>query len=259
MSGEKTDGDGQNAISGYIAECKQRGIPILPPNINTSGADFVALPDGIHYRITTIKHVGDSAIDHIRELRPITSFEDYLLRHDKSKCNKAVTINLIKAGAFDFDNENRAELLWQYDMSKRTKTQIKNDYQCEPYLWNDNVKMAWEKEVLGMYLSLHPMERYGFRSLDEYEDGVRGKALQGGEVTEVYAFHPRKDPKNPKMAWITLNTLFGTIKVVVFARDYARQDVQSLFQTGNIVLIRGTKQGKELLFDSGEILEENRG
>jgi DNA polymerase-3 subunit alpha len=144
-------------------------------------------------------------------------------------------------------------------MTQRKKTQIKNGFQCERYAYDDNIKMMWEKEVLGMYLSQHPMEKYGFKPLDAYTDNERGKALQGGEVAEVFDFHPKKDPSNPKMAWVTLNTLYGTVKVVIFARDYARTDVQSLFTKGNILLIRGTKQGKELLFDSGELLEERHG
>lgn len=259
MSGCKTDGDGQNEIAGYIAECKQRGITILPPDINTSADKFIASDRGIHYRITTIKHVGDGAIKWIMENRPFASFEDFLLRRDTSIIKKNIIVNLIKAGAFDFDNTDRSELMWQYDMSQRKKTQIKNGFECERYEYNDDVKMAWEMDVLGMYLSLHPMEKYGFKSIDDYTDGERGKCLQGGEIVEVKDFHPRKDPSNPKMAWVTVNTLYGQIKVVIFARDWARTDVQELFFKGNIVLLRGTKQGKELLFDSGEVLETKGG
>jgi DNA polymerase-3 subunit alpha len=255
MSGAKTDGDGQNEIAGYIAECKQRGINILPPDINSSTDKFVASGGGIHYRISTISHVGQSAVEWIVANRPFSSFEDFLLRKDTRIIKKNIIVNLIKAGCFDFDEPKRDELMWQYDMSLRKKTQIKNEFQCDRYNYDDNMKMAWEMDVLGMYLSMHPMEKYGFKPLDVYTDGERGKALQGGEVVEVNDFHPRKDPKNPKMAWVTVNTLYGVLKVVIFARDWARLDNQELFVKGNIVLLRGTKQGKELLFDSGEVLE----
>jgi len=160
---------------------------------------------------------------------------------------------LIKAGAFDFDEPNRAKLLWRFDMSERTKTQIKEDYQCDIYEWNDNVKCEWEKEVLGMYLSLHPMERYGFKPLDEYNDG--GSALQGGEVSEVFEFHPQKNPKKAKMAFVTINTLYGHVKLVVFAGIWAREDVQEALQVGNLVLVRGKRSGNDVLLDSVEILD----
>jgi DNA polymerase-3 subunit alpha len=252
MSGAKTDGDGQNEIAGYIAECKQRGIQILPPDINSSGLNFVASDRGIHYRITTIKHVGESAIEHLLELRPFTSFEDFITRRT-SKINKACVINLVKAGAFDSFNGNRADLLWEFDMSQRKKTQIKNGFQCDRYEYDDTIKLNWEKEVLGMYLSAHPMEKYGFKNIESYDEN--NNIIQGGEVSEVYAFHPQKNPEKPKMAWVTLNTLYGNVKVVIFARDWARTDVQDLFTKGNVILVRGKKQAREMLYNSGEVLE----
>jgi DNA polymerase-3 subunit alpha len=254
MSGAKTDGDGQNEIAGYIAECKQRGITILPPDINSGGTNFVASDRGIHYRITTIKHVGESAVEWIMDNRPFASFDDFLARRVTNKVNKACVVNLIKAGAFDSLNPNRDVLMWEFDMSQRKKTDIKNGVETPRYEYDDKVKMLWEKEVLGMYLSAHPMERYGFKNIEEYEDGK--VALQGGEIAEVYAFHPQKNPAKPKMAWVTINTLFGNVKVVVFAREYARADVQDMFQKGNIVLVKGTRQGREILYNSGEVLEQ---
>jgi DNA polymerase-3 subunit alpha len=253
MSGCKTDGDGQNEIAGYIAECKQRGIQILPPDINTSGLNFVASDRGIHYRITTIKHVGETAIESLLELRPFASFEDFLTRRT-SKINKACVINLVKAGAFDSFHDDRAELLWEFDMSQRKKTQIKNGFECDRYEYDDTIKLNWEKEVLGMYLSAHPMEKYGFKNIESYDEN--SNIIQGGEVSEVYAFHPQKNPEKPKMAWITLNTLYGNVKIVVFARDWARTDVQDLFTKGNIILVRGKKQAREMLYNSGEVLEQ---
>lgn len=256
MSGCKTDGDGQSEISGYIAECKERGIQILPPDINTSGDNFVVSDRGIHYRLTTIKHVGESAIKHIYELRPIASFEDFLLRKDKSKAKKNVIINLIKAGAFDFDNQDRSELMYQFDLTQRTKTQIKNNEEVDRYEYDDNMKMEWEKDVLGMYLSAHPMEKYGFKRLEEYNDNSH--ALQGGEVVSVYEFHPQKNPAKPKMAFITINTLYGVLKTVVFARDWADVGVKLAYCPRNIVLIRGTRSGKDILHNTVEVLENKQ-
>lgn len=253
MSGEDTDNDGQNAISAYIAECKEKGINVLPPNINSSSDVFTVNSDGsINYRVTTIKHVGKSAIKHIDSLRPIASFKDFLSRRERRYVKKNVMTNLIKAGAFDFDNPNRAELLWEFEMSERTRTQINNDEQLPRHEWNDEVKCEWEKEVLGMYLSAHPMEKYGFKPLDEYEEGQ--EALQGGEVSDVFEFHPRRDPSNPKMAFVTIDTLFGSVKLVVFASYWSRKDVREACTEGNIILVRGKRSGNDVLLNSVEIL-----
>lgn len=253
MSGEKTDGNGQTAIAGYIAECKSRGIKVLPPDINNSGDNFVIADGGINYRITTIKHVGESAIEHINELRPITSFDDFLERREKKHAKKNVIVNLIKAGAFDFDNPNRAELLWNFDMSQRTKTQIKEGVETPKYPWNDNVKCDWEQEVLGMYLSIHPMERFGFRALDEYKDNEM--CIQGGEVKTVFEFHPKKDPNKPKMAFVTIDTLHGHVKLVVWASVWEQEKNRAVLTPGNIALIRGKRSGNDMTVDSVEELE----
>lgn len=251
MSGEKTDGDGQERISAYIAEAKGRGLKILPPDINNSGDDFVVADGGINYRITTVKHVGDSAIEHIKELRPIASFDDFLERREKRFVKKNVMVNLIKAGAFDFDNPNRAELLHHFDMSERTKTQIKEEHITQEYEYNDVIKCDWEKEVLGMYLSIHPMERYGFKALSSFDEGT--DALQGGEVASVYAFHPKKDPNRPKMAFVNIDTLYGHVKLVVFANIW--ETTEDIFKVGNLVLIRGKRQNSDVLVNHAEVLE----
>lgn len=250
MSSEKTDGVGQDAISGYIAECKQRGINILPPDVNKSGEEFVVSDKGINYRITTIKSVGDSAIVGIENLRPIKSFEDFMERKEKKFIKKNVVTNLIKAGCFDFDNPNRAHLLWLADMSNRTATQIKTDMQCPVYEWNDNIKAEWEHEVLGMYLSIHPMEKYGFKPLDTFADGQQ--ALQGGEVSEVKVF---KDKKGNEMAFVFLNTLYGKVKILIFASTWKSQEIQNNFKEKNIVLVRGKRSGHDILLDKVEVLK----
>lgn len=253
MSSEKTDGDGQTIIAGYIAECKQKGIKILPPDINLSEEDFIVTKGGINYRLTTIKHVGNSAIRHIKILRPIKSFDDFLERREKRYVKKNILVNLIKAGCFDFDNPNRAELLWKVDMEERTKTQIKQNYQCPKHTWNDKIKAEWEKEVLGMYLSTHPMEKYGFKPLNNYKDG--GQALQGGEINDIKII---RDRNNNEMAFVFLDTLFGNLKIIIFSSVWRYKNIQKQIQIGNIILIRGRRSGNDFLLDSLEVLEEKK-
>ena len=254
MSGAKTDGIGQNEIAGYIAECKQRGIKLLPPDINNSGDLFVVADGGINYRITTIRHVGDSAISHIHDLRPVSSFDDFMARREKKYVKKNVMLNLIKAGAFDFDEPNRAVLEWRFNMSERTKTQIKEGYEVPMREFNDRTKCEWEKEVLGMYLSIHPMERYGFQPLEYYKDGI--SCIQGGEVMTIYAFHPQKNPDKPEMAFIQINTLYGIVKLVVFHHIWANEAIKKALTIGNLVLIKGKRSGNDVLVDEAEVLED---
>jgi DNA polymerase-3 subunit alpha len=249
MSSEKTDGDGQNAIAGYIQECKQKGIKILPPDINLSASDYTVTNSGINYRITTIKHVGESAINSILNLRPIKSFDDFLERREKATIKLNVLVNLIKAGCFDFDNPNRAELLWRVDMANRTKKQIKEGYEIAKYEWNDTIKAEWEKEVLGMYLSIHPMERYGFKPLNDYKDGE--KCIQGGQVAEIKTFNDRKG--NP-MSFVFIDTLYGRVKLLVFSSLWARETVRDILTLGNTILVKGRRSGSDVLFDEGELL-----
>lgn len=251
MSSEPTDGVGQDKISGYIAECKQRGINILPPDINISDEDFVVTDKGINYRITTITHVGTNAIEGIKKIRPIKSFEDFLERRERRYVRQNVLINLIKAGCFDFDNPNRAELMWQLDMNERTKTQIKNGYECPRYEWNDKVKAEWEKDALGMYLSFHPLEKYGFKALDTFEENAR--ALQGGEVYEVKEI---KDRNGNMMAFVFINTLYGNVKVLVFSSMWKRRGIREQCGLGNIVMIKGKRSGDAIICNEIEVLEK---
>lgn len=250
MSSEKTDGDGQDAISGIMAECKKIGIPILPPDINLSDDMFTVNNGGINYRITTIKHVGESAIAHIRDLRPISSFDDFLERKESRYAKKNVIINLIKAGAFDFDNPNRAHLLWKLDMSLRTKTQIKNDVQVDTYDWSDKIKTEWEKEVLGMYLSLHPLEKYGYKSLESFSEG--SYAMIGGEIYDMRVFN---DKNGNEMAFIHINTLYGNVKVLGFSFKWKEKYIQNMMKIGNVVMVRGQRSGNDIKLDDSELLE----
>lgn len=253
MSSEKTDADGQDKIAGYIAECKQRGLKILPPDINESDDDFVIVKGGINYRITAIKHVGDSAIESIQALRPIKSFEDFMARREKRHIKRNVLVNLIKAGCFDFDNTNRADLLWQVDMENRTKKQIKEEVECTKYGWNDKIKAEWEKEVLGMYLSNHPMEKYGFKPLSDFNDGQY--AMQGGEIYDMRIF---KDKNSNEMCFAFINTLYGNIKVLIFSSTWKDKKIQEDIQIGNIVLIKGRRSGNDVILNEVEVLEKER-
>jgi len=239
----------QSKIAELIIECKEKGIKILPPDINKSGEYFTVNDDSINYRISTIKHVGESAVKHIKELRPIKDFEDFLNRREKKYIKQNVVQNLIKAGCFDFCNEKRAFLLWKLDMDNRTPKQLKNNIQLPTYDWNEEIKAEWEYEVLGMYLSIHPLERFGFKPLSSFSDGQY--CIQGGKVYDIKVF---QDKNKNEMAFIWLSTLFGNVKTIVFASSWKAEATKKLFNLGRLLLIRGRKSGNSVIFDSGEDL-----
>jgi DNA polymerase-3 subunit alpha len=245
-----SDGDDSEKIATYIAECKKRGISILPPDINKSNEYFKVEDNGIRYRITTIKHVGESAINHIKQLRPIKSFEDFMERREKSYIKQNVLVNLIKSGCFDFDNDNRGDLLHIAEMSNRTSKEIKNNVITFVYNWNDTLKSEWEKQSLGMYLSTHPMEKYGFKSLTTYkEDEI---CLVGGEVVDLTI---RNDKKNNPMAFVNVDTLYGVVRVLVFSSIWKEEDLQKTLSIGNFVMVKGKKSGDSVLLNTAEVLQ----
>jgi DNA polymerase-3 subunit alpha len=243
------EGDDQDAISAYIAECKTRGIAILPPDINHSSDDFVPTLDGIRFRINTIRHVGESALKGIYELRPVASFDDFMARRKKSEVKANTLDSLIKAGCFDFDEPNRALLLWKVDMMNRTITQVKNDVICPRYDWNDTIKAALEFSVLGMYLSLHPLSRFRLPSIHSFAENEEARI--GGRVTNVEV---RPDKKGNNMGFVTLDTEHGSVRVLIFSFHWARKDTQALFVEDSLIEVKGKKSGDSLLYSWGSVL-----
>lgn len=241
MSSAKTDGDGQSEIANYIAECKNKGIAILPPDINYSSDEFVVNKSGIAYRITAISHVGDSAIKNILSLRPIKSFDDFMERREKKHIKQNVLVNLIKAGCFDFDNPNRGELLNQLESMKKKPVTIE---------YNDSIKAEWEKEVLGLYLSSHPLDKYGFKQLNTYGDG--DNCLAGGILYDLKIFN---DKKGNEMAFGFIDSIYGNIKLIFFSRTWANKSIKKCVDIGTTLLVRGKKSGGDIIVDSLEVLK----
>lgn len=250
MSNEDSGTEGQIAISEYINELKTRKIKLLPPDVNISEDKFTPTEEGIRFKINVVRHLGDTALKALNRMLPIKSFDDFLERRVKRHMRKNTVTNLIKAGCFDFDNPNRAELLWKFNMSHRTKTEIKNDVQYDKPEWNKSVKAQWEKEALGMYLSSHPMEKYSFKKFETFQDN--GYAFQGGEITEITEV---TDKNNNKMAFVSLDTLFGIVKVIVFASHYEKKEVQNLLEVGKQVMVKGKRSGDSLLLNEMEELK----
>jgi DNA polymerase III alpha subunit len=142
----------------------------------------------------------------------------------------------------DWTGKTRSTMLWEFDMSERTKTQIKNNIQLQTY--PEGYEHIYEYDSLGIYLTRHPMEGKG----DDF-NAVRDEetCTLYGIIFEI-AVNKQKNGKD--MAFVTLNTANGNVKVLVFANMYERPVTKSQIFKGNYVLIRGRKSKSSLMLDS---------
>ena len=174
----------QNAdkIVKYIAECREMGIDILPPDINESYKHFTVIGNQIRFGLAAVKNVGDAAIDAIllerEEKGTFESLFDFCKRVDSRKVNRRVIESLIKCGAFDFSKYHRSQMLTaleefldrsQWVQRKKEEAQmnmwmpiLKETEESYPEIdeFPENQLIAFEKETIGFYISRHPLSRY---------------------------------------------------------------------------------------------------
>jgi DNA polymerase-3 subunit alpha len=254
----------------YIGHARDRGIPVLAPEVNSSERDFAVVPEGIRFGFGGVKNVGDAAIDAILETRaeggPFTSLYDFVRRIDSRRVNRRVIESLIRCGAFDFTKATRASL-WQglaaaleraqRDLRDRELGQVSlfgvELQTAEPALpevaeWADAELLAGEKEMLGFYVTGHPLREHArplelftsFR-LDRIPDdpGRRREVWIGGMLGGLRVQNTRK---GDLMARATLEDLGGTLDVVFFPKTYAK--FSALLQGDAPVLVKGNVAGE---------------
>ena len=238
----------QSKVESLIAECKKKGIKILPPDINKGSYKFEGTKEGIRIPINYLKGIGEDVVKYIqKELVPITSFEDMLDRGIKKYIKKNVVMAMIKAGIFDFENEDREHFMWVYAMRNRKKTDIKNGIESEHIYYDEKVKLQWERDVYGMYLSKHPLEDYNARSISDYTDEM--VAIQVIEVTDMRT-HLQKNGK--EMCFMTGSNQHGALKCLIFANTWAEQDIKDKVKVGNILLAKGKRSGNDMIINDLE-------
>lgn len=238
----------QDAVEGLIAECKKKGIKILPPDINKGSYKFEGTRKGIRIPINYLKGIGEDVVKYIeKELIPITSFEDMLDRGIKKYIKKNVVIAMIKAGIFDFENEDRSYFLWLFDMRNRKKTDIKNGVECPRYEYDDRIKLQWEKDVYGMYLSAHPLDTRNARSIHDFIEGEN--AVQVIEKREVIE---RMQRDGRPFAFLMGSNQHGALKCMVFAELWSSEDVKEIINNNDCLLVKGRKSGNDLILNEVE-------
>ena len=258
-------------IATYITDAKRHGITILPPNINESFVKFTALPKDhvIRFGIGSIKTVGEVASKIIIEERKqngnYLDFRDFVERTNKMGVNKKAIESLIKVGAFDCFKENRGTLLKSYEDIIDSVNNVNTGFSGQTSMFDmiedakdvtytvvedisNNEKLKYEKELLGMYVSGHPLEKVykyiekkiNFNS-DMLEKMKLGKLHMKNNVTMVTSgmisdVTRKTTKKGNLMVFVILEDIYGEMELILFENQYMR--FKELLKEDNIVAVK---------------------
>ncbi|MFA5146009.1 MAG: DNA polymerase III subunit alpha [Candidatus Omnitrophota bacterium] len=268
--------DNLDKIAAYINEAVRMGIKILPPDINESFANFTVIGESIRFGLVAVKNVGQGAIDSIITMRQkdgrFKSIYDFTERVDPRLVNRKVIESLIKCGAMDSLGLFRSQLAAIIDKALEAAGNIHKDkmngqlsffdkfqdeenfkktFQDIPNIqeWPENQLLAYEKELLGFYITKHPLARFEkllntystceITSLETQRDG--DEILLGGIISKVKFTVTRKT--NEKMAIVTLEDLSGTVEVLVFPSTFAKWG--NLVKQDGMVFMKGRLNMRE--------------
>ncbi len=268
--------DNSGKVAEYIYSCRQMGIQILPPDINKSVGTFSVENGNIRFGLTAIKSVGRPVIQAIIEERnergEFKHLKDFIERMGGREVNKRTIENFIKAGVFDslggtrkqfmmiyiqimdqVNQERKYSMTGQMSLFDLVDDEQKKEFEIPlPKVgeYEKENKLAFEKEVLGVYLTGHPLEDYEEKwkksisrtTLDFQIDDETGrsrvrdgaKEIVGGMITNKTIKYTRN---NKTMAFLTIEDLMGTVEVVVFPRDYERN--QNYLNEDSKVFVKG--------------------
>lgn len=268
--------DNPGKVAEYIYACRQMGIEILPPDINKGYGSFSVDNGKIRYGLTAIKSIGRPVIESIikerKENGEFKNLKDFIERLSGKEVNKRTIENFIKSGAFDglggtrkqfmviyvqildqVNQERKYSMTGQMSLFDLVSDEQKADFDIPlPNVgeYEKETKLAFEKEVLGVYLTGHPMEEYEDKwrksisrtTLDFQldEESGRTKVHDGAKeiIGGIIAGKTIKYTKNNKtMAFLTIEDLAGTVEVVVFPKDYEKY--QNYLAEENKVFIKG--------------------
>ena len=269
--------DNPTKVAEYIYVCRQMGIRILPPDINKGEADFSVDGGDIRYGLAAITSIGRPVIRAIvndrKELGEFRNLEDFITRiSSRELMNKRLVENLIKAGALDvlggtrkqfmsiyiqivdhMQQEKKNSMVGQMSLFDVVSEEQKEEFQIRMPDVGEYTKenlLGFEKEVLGVYVSGHPLEPYEeeWRKVisattadfqvdpevgyTKVRDGAR--EIIGGIIAEKTVKHTKT---NQMMAFLTVEDLFGTVEVVVFPRDYEKY--RQYLEEDNKIFVKG--------------------
>jgi DNA polymerase-3 subunit alpha len=251
----------QEKIVKYINECREMSIPILAPDVDRSEVYFTPAENAIRFGLTAIKNVGESAIASIVANKPYTSLFDFCERADLRAVNKRVIESLIKAGAFDSVNPDRALLYGNIDRAmewgqkKQREKEVGqgglfammsgggDEFTMDPATpWGEGIQLKHEKETLGFYITGHPLRKYTdeVKTYGNATTGALSEKPSGFEVAIgglVSTLRTMRTKKGDAMAVILLEDWEGMVEVLIFPDAYAK--AQRLLEADAPIFVRG--------------------
>ena len=266
-------GDKKDKSAIYLSDCRHLGISVLQPDINESEENFMAVGDDIRYGLAAVRNVGVEVVESIKKTRKekgaFTSFSDYLDKIELAACNKRITESLIKAGAFDsLEHPRKGLMLIQEDAvdsvlaTKKAADKGQFDLfagfggedgadnsaftiEVPDDEWDRKHKLALEREMLGLYVSGHPLD--GFEeAIDAQTDTqlttiLSGEMRNGAEVTigGLISSVDRRFSKKDGSPWaiVTIEDHHGAqVDVLLFNKVYALVAPQIV--EDNIILVK---------------------
>ena len=261
-----TDRNNTDRLTILLDECRRMEIPVRPPDVNESAVNFVPTDRGIRFGLAAVKNVGAAAagsiVDGRGEHGPSQDLYEFCERLDLGAVNRRVVESLIAAGACDSLGGHRAQLLEALDRAMRNAQAIQEErrrgqfslfggdsaleVEHQPVLpdvseWTETERLSHEKELLGFYVSSHPLSRYEkdlayfATSLLEIDGREDGEAVRvGGLISRV---SPSSDRRGNAMAFVTLEDLSGKAEVVFFSDAYAK--CRDLVVQDGVILVEG--------------------
>ena len=268
--------DNSAKVSEYIAVCRDMGIPLLPPDINEGEADFSVSGGGIRYGLSAIKSIGRSVIDEIVREREenglYTSLRDFIYRLTSREINRRSLESFIKSGAMDcLPGTRKQKMLASMELvdqkNREKKLDIAGQLSLFDFMGEEDKKagevrfqdvgeyekeelLAYEKEVLGIYISGHPLEKYKekwkrhitARTTDfDVDDETGAAGVSDGQIVTIGGMITGKTVKTTKnnqlMAFITVEDMDGSVEVLIFPRDYEAN--RALLSEDAKVFVRG--------------------
>ena len=271
---------GGGKVAEYIYSLRGMGIEVLPPDINEGYYNFSVSKGKIRFGLAAVKNVGRGVIDHMVAERqangPYISLTDYCTRMEQRDLNKRVIENLIKAGAFQSLGGTRKQYMMHYkavvesinhakkslisgqinlfDLNEDLQDNKKDDFPEVGEFGKDQLLLN-EKEVLGIYLSGHPLEKYSDilmknmsnKSLDftPMEDGsfkiFDGQEVKYGGIISQMTIKTTRN--NQTMAFIGVEDIYGVVEVVVFPKDFEKN--RHYLNEDEIVVVKGRVSTQE--------------
>ena len=272
-----SDFDDIDRLAIEINECKHMGITVLPPDVNESFVEFAVVKDDdgnekIRFGMNAVKNVGTSAVEEILRARQderFSSLEDFLTRVSHRVVNKKAIESLIKTGAFDNFGDrslllNNIETIVahasrvQKDLNSGQtdlfgNTEVSGDFMPKLVLdetlpeFTGREQLIWERELLGLYLSRHPLSEYevflteNCLPIKEIEPGHEGKLVKiGGSVLD---FKEITTKNGSKMAFVTISDMNTEVELILFPGAY--QQTIDIWVKDNVVLVNGKVSTKD--------------